>query len=174
HQLLNRSEFRTEDGPAVIYASIPGPDLVKKALEAGEGATITGEAGAMIDDRFAGPVELTGVVESIHEGDIHAETEVVIRTGSLHVIVTAKRKPYHHESDFTNLGLNPRDADILIVKIGYLVPELYNMRGDWIMALTPGGVDQDLNRLPYKNIRRPMYPLDPDMEDPDLSARLLD
>jgi microcystin degradation protein MlrC len=47
------------------------------------------------------------------------------------------------------------------------------MRGDWIMALTPGGVDQDLNRLPYKRIKRPMFPLDPDMPDPDLSAKFL-
>ena len=38
------------------------------------------------------------------------------------------------------------------------------------MALTPGGVDQDLLRLPYKRIKRPMYPLDPDMDDPDLTA----
>ncbi len=41
------------------------------------------------------------------------------------------------------------------------------------MALTPGGVDQDLNRLEYKKIKRPMYPLDPEMETPDLSARIL-
>jgi len=59
------------------------------------------------------------------------------------------------------------------VKIGYLVPELYDMRGDWLMALTPGGVDQDLLRLPYQRITRPMFPLDPDMPDPDLSARMI-
>ena len=57
------------------------------------------------------------------------------------------------------------------MKIGYLVPELYDMRGDWIMALTPGGVDQDLERLDYKRIQRPMFPLDKEMEDPDLSVR---
>ncbi|MBT4927626.1 microcystin degradation protein MlrC, partial [bacterium] len=56
-------------------------------------------------------------------------------------------------------------------KIGYLVPELYDMRGDWIMALTPGGVDQDLERLDYKRIKRPMFPLDEEMADPDLSVR---
>ena len=61
----------------------------------------------------------------------------------------------------------------MVVKIGYLVPELYNMRADWVMALTPGGVDQDLNRLGYKRINRPMFPLDPEMEQPDLSARLI-
>ena len=45
------------------------------------------------------------------------------------------------------------------------------MRGDWIMALTPGGVDQDLERLDYKRIKRPMFPLDEEMADPDLSVR---
>ena len=39
------------------------------------------------------------------------------------------------------------------------------------MALTPGGVDQDLDRLPYQNIQRPMFPLDKDMETPDLGVR---
>jgi microcystin degradation protein MlrC len=57
------------------------------------------------------------------------------------------------------------------VKIGYLVPELYDMRGDWIMALTPGGVDQDLERLDYKRIKRPIFPLDKEMEDPNLKAQ---
>jgi microcystin degradation protein MlrC len=47
------------------------------------------------------------------------------------------------------------------------------MRGDWIMALTPGGVDQDLERLPFKRINRPMFPFDKDMEDPDLRARMM-
>jgi microcystin degradation protein MlrC len=61
----------------------------------------------------------------------------------------------------------------VIVKIGYLEPELYAMRADWILALTPGGVDQNLERLPYKHIQRPMFPLDKDMPDPDLSARIV-
>jgi len=91
----------------------------------------------------------------------------------VHVIVTKKRKPYHHEHDFTDLGLNPRTADIVVVKIGYLEPELYAMRADWIMALTPGGVDQDIEHLPYKRIERPMFPLDKNMPDPDLKAKLV-
>ena len=89
------------------------------------------------------------------------------------MIVTNKIKPYHYISDFTNLNLDPKNTDILMVKIGYLVPELYEIRGDWVMALTPGGVDQDLYRLGYKKIKRPMFPLDKDMEDPDLNAVLI-
>ncbi len=41
------------------------------------------------------------------------------------------------------------------------------------MALTPGGVDQDLERLNYKRIKRPMFPFDKNMKDPDLTARLV-
>ena len=107
------------------------------------------------------------------QGDKNAETEVVVRVGSVDVIVTKKRKPYHTEADFTRLGLTPREADIVMVKIGYLGPELYNMQADWLLALTPGGVDQDLERLDYQRINRPMFPLDKDMEDPDLSARFV-
>jgi microcystin degradation protein MlrC len=170
HEIFKRPEFKSVDGPMLIYASIPGPELVAEAVKAGVGATVDGYAGAAVDDRFAPPVRIRGIVKSVVHGDVHAETEVVVQVGSVHVIVTKKRKPYHKEKDFTNLGLNPRQADIVVVKIGYLVPELYNMRADWIMALTPGGVDQNLERLGYQRIQRPMFPLDPDMDDPDLSA----
>jgi microcystin degradation protein MlrC len=172
-EILKRPEFKSENGPLLIYASIPGPELVEKAIAAGVGGKVEGTAGAAIDHRFAPPVMLKGTVEAIKEGDAAAEVEVVIKVGSVRVIVTKKRKPYHYEKDFTNLGLKPREADVVVVKIGYLVPELYDMRGGWIMAQTPGGVDQDLERLGYKRINRPMFPLDKDMADPDLTARFV-
>gem|GEM_PF-4415458 len=47
------------------------------------------------------------------------------------------------------------------------------MRADWLLALTPGGVDQNIEHLPYKRIQRPMFPLDKNMADPDLKAKLV-
>ncbi len=173
NEILKRKEFKKETGLTVIYASIPGPKFVEKAIEAGIGAHVEEYAGAMVDNRFSPPLLISGTIQAIKHGDKYAETEVVVKVGSVSVIITKKRKPYHHEKDFTELGLLPRETDIVLVKIGYLVPELYNMRGDWLMALTPGGVDQDLERLGYKGIIRPMFPLDKDMEDPDLSARMV-
>lgn len=170
-QILARKEFKSPGGPTVIYASIPGPELIKKALATGVGATIKAPVGAAVDNRYAPPIVLEGIIRSIEKGDRNAEVEVVVQVGSVHVIVTQKRKPYHKEADFTRLGLQPRQADIVIVKIGYLEPELYNMRADWLLALTPGGVDQDLARLPYKRIQRPMFPVDKNTPDPDLSVR---
>ncbi|HEX5168782.1 MAG TPA: M81 family metallopeptidase [Cyclobacteriaceae bacterium] len=172
-EILARSEFKSEKGPSLIYASLPGPELVENAINAGVGGNVEGHAGAAIDDRYAPPLLLKGTVKSIVQGDLHAETEVVVSVGSVDVIVTRKRKPYHYEADFTRLGLKPRETDIVVVKIGYLVPELYDMRADWIMALTPGGVDQDLERLQFKRIVRPMFPFDKKMGEPDLAAKLV-
>src|SRR5690606_17283105 len=99
-EILKRPEFKSETGPKLIYASIPGPELVEKAIAAGVGGKVEGTAGAAIDNRFAPPVMLKGTVEAIKEGDGAAEVEVVVKVGSVHVIVTKKRKPYHNEKDF--------------------------------------------------------------------------
>ena len=172
-KILERPEFQSASGPSLIYASLPGPELAQKAVQAGVGGKVSGYAGAKVDDRYSAPIKLDGTVKAIRQGDPDAETEVVIQVGSVNVIVTKKRKPYHYEKDFKQLDLNPRQTDIVVVKIGYLVPELYEMQSDWVMALTPGGVDQDLERLDYERIKRPMFPLDKDMKEPDLSARLI-
>lgn len=161
--------------PAItaIYASLPDPIAVRQCVDAGVGATVSLEVGALVDSGPAGPARLTGVVRHIAAGDREAEIEVVVQVGGLHVILTAKRKPYHRESDFTRNGLDASTADLVVVKIGYLEPELFAMAADWMLALTPGGVDQDLLRLGHHRIARPMYPFDTDILDPDLSARLI-
>ena len=91
NQLLARPEFKKPDGPSLIYASIPGPDLVRKAMAAGVGGKVDGYVGAVVDSRYSPPAHLVGTVESIVSGDPDAEVEVVVRIGSLHVIVTQKR-----------------------------------------------------------------------------------
>jgi microcystin degradation protein MlrC len=168
HEIFNRPEFKSSNSKSLIYASIPGPELVSKALEVGVGGKIDALAGAEVDNRFAPPVRIEGEITAIKESENN--TEVVVKSGNIYTIVTEKRNAYHYKKNFTDLGLDPENIDILVVKLGYLTPEIYDLRADWLMALTPGGVDQDLLRLPYKRINRPMYPLDPDMDDPDLSA----
>ena len=170
HELFKNEAFKSGKGKSFIYASIPGKEFVAKAKEIGVGGEIKATAGADVDNRWAPPVEISGTITAIHEGHPNAKTEVVVQNGNTSIIVTEQRMAYHHEKDFEKLGLNPSETDIVIVKIGYLVPYLYNIRGDWLMALTPGGVDQDLFRLEYNNIIRPMFPFDPDMDDPDLSS----
>lgn len=56
-EILARPEFKSEDGPSLIYASIPGPKLVEKATAAGVGGKVDGYVGAMVDSCSAPPCE---------------------------------------------------------------------------------------------------------------------
>jgi microcystin degradation protein MlrC len=81
---------------------------------------------------------------------------------------------FHDEVDFTRLGLDPRrGADIVVVKIEYLQAELFEMSADWMLALTPGGVDQDLLRLGHRHLGGPVYPFQPLMDPPALEPELI-
>jgi microcystin degradation protein MlrC len=99
---------------------------------------------------------------------------VVVAVGAVSVIITERRRPFHDEVDYTRLGLDPRHgADIVVVKIGYLQPELFEMSAGWMLALTPGGVDQDLLRLGHRDLDGPVYPFQPLMDPPVLEPELI-
>ena len=155
---LLASEELAASGKRAIYASIPDATGALAAAEAGVGSDVRLLLGARVDDRASPPVEVSGEVVAVVESPDNLE--VVVRTPAVDVILTRRRRPYHLEADFVRLGLDPRTADILVVKIGYLEPELFDLAADWMLALTPGGVDQDLARLGHRRIRRPMFPLD--------------
>lgn len=166
-RLLERADL-ADPARTVVAASVFDPDAVDAARAAGVGATVTLRVGGRVDAGPRGPVELTGEVFSITEGDPVAGTQAVVRSGAVHAIVTERRKPFHHLDDFRVLGLEPERAEIVIVKIGYLEPELYDLAAGWTIALTPGGVDQDLLRLGHSRLRPGTYPFDTADDEPDL------
>ena len=170
-QLLTVDEL-TSGNATAIHASITDPDAVAACVAAGVGNPVQVSAGGKVDSGPSGPVELAGTVFSLSEDPVGG-TVAVVKAGGLHSILTSRRKPYHHIADFTLLGLDPAATDLVIVKIGYLEPELYNLAKDWLLALTPGGVDQDLLRLGHHGVLRPLFPFDPDMPTPDLTPELL-
>ena len=166
-RLLKRPEFQTSKGKSLIYASIPGPAMIEAAQKAGVGNQAEAMVGAMTDNIHEGPVRLSGVVMFTNEN------YAVIKAGSIQVIVTRTPQSFQQERQMTSIGLNPREADIVMVKQGYLVETWYAMQADWVMAHTRGGVDQDLVNLPYKRVIRPIFPLDPDMPDPEMNVIFL-
>ena len=66
-------------------------------------------------------------------------------------------------NDFKEVGLNPLDYKIVVVKLGYLYPELRDIAPVHLIALTSGFCNLDVRTLPYKKVHRPSFPLDMDM-----------
>ncbi|MET9498720.1 M81 family metallopeptidase [Streptomyces sp. NPDC006552] len=176
-----------------VHPGITDPAAVAACFAAGVGARVTLSVGGKVDKNHGGPYELTGTVEALQRATDQKDRAeggaydrgvdmAAVRAGGLTVILVERRKPFHTLADFTGpadggLGIDPRTYDLVVVKIGYLEPELYDMAADWLLALTPGGVDQDLPRLGHHRVERPLYPFDEDAYDtgdgPDLTPVLL-
>ncbi|MFI6497768.1 M81 family metallopeptidase [Nonomuraea typhae] len=154
-----------------IWASCADPAAVAACVAAGAGAAVELRVGGV----FSGdpPVPLRGVVHAVRPGDPVGGDLAVVRSGGVHAVLTTRRKPYHFIADLTELGLDPWRHDLTAVKIGYLEPDLHRAAAGSVLALTPGGVSQDLAALPYRRLTRPIHPLDPDMPAPDLTPVLL-
>ncbi|REK87938.1 microcystin degradation protein MlrC [Streptomyces inhibens] len=171
-----------------LHPGITDPKAVAVCFDAGVGAEVTLRVGGHFSagtGPHAEPYELTGTVTALEDAagpasggprgnpayDGGGRTAAVTR-GGVTVVLTERRKPFHTRADFG--ALDPLGYDLVVVKIGYLEPELHAMAADWLLALTPGGVDQDLLRLGHHKVLRPLYPFDDEgFEEPDLTPVVL-
>jgi microcystin degradation protein MlrC len=160
-----------------IWAACVDPAAVARCVAAGESSDIElrvgGALGSLGSGGSGGSVRLRGTVHGLWPADPVGGDIAVVASGGVRAILTTRRKPFHLMEDFTDLGLDPAAHDLTVVKVGYLVPRLFDAARGWVIALTPGGVDQDIVRLPYRELARPIYPLDPGMPAPDLRPEVM-
>jgi len=161
------------DRARAIWASVVDPIAVARCVSAGEGATVDLRVGGAFGSRVGANVSLRGEVVRVSHGDALGGDIAVVASGGVRAVLTGHRKPFHFIHDFTRLGLDPAAHDLTVVKVGYLVPDLFDAAKGWVLALTPGGVDQDIVRLGHTRLDRPIYPLDADMPTPDLTPLIV-
>ena len=147
----------------VIFAGITDKAATDAAYAVGVGARVTLHIGASLDPSSK-PVDAEAEVIFLLETEEPRLREAVVRIGGIDLVLTARRRPFHTIADFTRLGLDPHGAKIIAVKSGYLSPELGPIANPGIMALSPGVVDQFVERTERDHTPRPSYPFDKDFE----------
>ena len=151
------------DAQGVIFAGIADKAATEAAYAAGMGARLPLHIGASLDPSST-PVDTDAEVIFLLETDEPRLREAVVRIGGIDLVLTARRRPFHAIADFTRLGLDPKSAKIVVVKSGYLSPELGPLANPGIMALSPGVVDQFVERTARLHTPRPSFPFDTDFE----------
>jgi len=155
-----------------VFASITDPEAAAICETAGSGAEVDLLLGGKLDPVHGKPLRVQGRVRSLCQqpwllhrtGDAGVVNHMaVVDVQGIQVIITERRTPFHRLADFRNLGIEPRQHKIVVVKIGYLEPELKALAAKVLLALSPGAVNQDITSLPFKRIQRPLVPFDPDM-----------
>lgn len=169
-RLLATPDLAAGQGTA-IWASCVAPEAVASCVRAGEGANVAVRVGGALGTPLTIP--LSGRIQRVARADPVGGDIAVVASGGVRAILTTRRKPFHFVADLVALGLDPAEHDLTIVKIGYLVPDLFAAARGWVIALTPGGVDQHIARLGHRHLVRPIYPLDAEMPRPSLEPELL-
>ena len=154
-----------------LFASICDPQCCRGLMEAeiGEERHITLGVG---HDELSAPVELDVTVKS--KGEIvrsgttgstimkvfgHCVTAHVKETG-IDIVVADSEKTFSAKIIYDRAHVDWNDYDITVVKQGYIFPELKEAAAFYVMSLTGGATPQNTNKLQFKRIQRPMYPID--------------
>jgi microcystin degradation protein MlrC len=153
------AELIARDARGVVFAGIADKAATEAAYAAGVSGLIDVSIGATLDISSK-PVYAEAEVVFLLETDEARLREAVVRIGGIELVLTARRRPFHNIPDFTRLGLDPRTARIVVVKSGYLSPDLGPIANPSLMALSPGVVDQFVERLERKHKSVPQYPFD--------------
>jgi len=139
-----------------LVAGIIDPAAVTLCRKVGVGNRIGLEIGGKFDRVNGQPLQIEGKVTST------SDDGAVVRIGGVDVILTAHWKAFTTLKDFRLYGIDPLKRQIVVVKQGYLFPELRKVAVLSLMALSPGCTNLQLDQLHYKKVRRPIYPLDKD------------
>ena len=149
------------DWQDALIAGITDRPAVDACFAAGVGAELDLSIGASLDPSGVSATARFTVLTLV-EGDGGAFAQAVVRTGGITVVLAARRRPYHNFADFELLGLDPRSVGLLVVKSGYLSPDLAPIANPNLMALTEGVVNQDIPQLASLHRAPGIYPWEPD------------
>lgn len=119
------------------------------------------------EDECSRPVEIIGTIQAIGQQQhgkngpaIGLAITVRIENTNIDVVVVNHNVQYGTMEQFHAASLEFHDYDIVVVKMGYLDTWLIPETSHHIMALTDGPTIQRSERIPFKKIHRPMWPID--------------
>ncbi|SEB48171.1 M81 family metallopeptidase [Terriglobus roseus] len=148
----------------VVFGGIADRPATEACYKAGVGATIPLTIGATLDPYASKPVQVKATVKALLANVDPAKREAAVQIDGVTLILSAYRRPYHEIVDFTKLGIDPHNAKIVVVKSGYLEPQIKQLaNGNNIMALTDGAIPQDIVHLPKNKFRPPTFPFVDDL-----------
>ena len=150
--------------PDAVVAGISDPEAVARCVEVGKGVSLTIEIGGKLDKINGSPLSVTGKV--IHLSPNLSEEKgpslAVLRVEGVDIVLTSTRQAFTTLESFRRVGIDALNRKIVVVKLGYLFPQLRDNAPRAIMALSPGFTDLRMEMLPFQRVRRPIFPLDKD------------
>ncbi|HEY7041867.1 MAG TPA: M81 family metallopeptidase [Methylomirabilota bacterium] len=149
---------------------------VQACVKAGVGTRITLEIGGKVDDRHGAPVRVSGTVRTLSDGRfVHRGPMMrglpgrlgptaVLDVNDIKVILISYRWQTLDPEMIRFVGIDPLLEKILVVKSTIHYRAAFEPIAKEIIEVdAPGLSSSNLSRFEYRRIRRPIFPLDPDL-----------
>jgi microcystin degradation protein MlrC len=150
------------------------PEVALACHKAGVGATLKASLGGKVDPRFGAPIEATGTVTHVSDGCFTIEGPMLrgvsvdqgptatLRIGGVEVVIGSRRFQNYDRNFFRVGGVEPAERAVLAVKSSQHFRAAYAPLASEILVVDEGGgvMSNNLAKLPYTRVPRPMYPLD--------------
>ena len=154
---------------SVLISDVNDPAAFDKANQRKIGEEMRLAVGVDIDE-CTRPIELKvtlidrGIIMGMSLGDptrVEGENLLLKVTDKpLYISLVRRRSSMCEKHQFASAKLDWDFYDIIVVKQGYIFPDLKEKGKLSIMALTDGPTLQDTRRIEFKRIMRPMFPID--------------
>ena len=163
------SELIAQGFTGSALVAITDAPAVATAFKAGVGATITTKIGGAMDRRYT-PIEVTGVVHMLSDGEFNNEIEgepwhagncAVLKVKNFTIILMSKPVSLHNRSLLYAHGQDPKKFDLVIVKSPHCQDHMYlTWATTYINVDAPGATSANLKSLGHTICHRPVFPLD--------------
>lgn len=172
-------EVMRQDLEDVVAGPVWDPVSVAQMAEAGIGAEVTLQLGGKTDMpalKLAGrPLEVTGRVRALTDGRftitgpmatgtrVSMGRTAVLETPGIDIVVSERRFEPFDTGCFTHCGIDPaRKRYVLIKSRQHFRAGFAPIAKHVVLIAGPGVCSSDYDLFPFQNLRRPIYPLDPD------------
>jgi microcystin degradation protein MlrC len=148
------------------------PVAVQIAMAAGLGATLPLRIGGKLGPASGQPLDVqatvTGVCTDAHQDFAGARVAlgdcVAISVQGVEVVLSSRRSQAFGLEVFANVGIDPRQRRLLVVKSSHHFHAAYAPIADQVLYLdSPGALLTDFPAVPYRKVAGPKWPL---VEDP--------
>lgn len=162
------------DIPGTVVGPIYDPIAVEMFARAGVGSRLTVSVGGKTDPAYGGaPVSLEATVSCVSDGcyvrkgpyDTGTVGEfgpsVSVQHSNVTVTIVSERIQPEDREQYRIFGIQPEDVNILACKgINHFRADFEPIARELIFVDTGGLVSVDFKQFPFRNVRRPIWPLD--------------
>jgi microcystin degradation protein MlrC len=149
----------------LLYSGFYDAEAAAACIRAGENAEEDITLGGRWDTVNGRKIPLrVRVKKTVRDFGPYKSDLVLVSYRNLLITITSKHIGFGDEDLLPALGVNAGDYCLVAVKLGYLEPCFRRIAARAILASSRGCSHEILENIPYKKVRRPIYPLDPDMD----------